>query len=545
MPLRPAPDAARTWALTLTAIPSVTGTTEEAAFATRFADMLRARPAFAGRAADVWTIPVPGGRFPRACVAALVRGRGAETVVLTGHFDTVRTDDYGDLRDLALDPEALRPALLARLAEPASDAERQARDDLASGAFLPGRGLMDMKSGLAAALAVLEAFAAAPDRIGNLLFLAVPDEEANSAGARAAAPALHDIAARHGLAIVAAINLDSIGDPGDGTAGRQVALGSVGKLLPSALVVGRAAHVADSFTGLGACALAGSLAAAMEWAPELVERTGEEVASGPTLLGMRDTKPGYDVTMPGSVWMFWNVACHRQGPVQVMDAVRAIAGRALADTVAALGARRQAALGDGALPEVAVLSYSELLASVLARRPQAEAAIAALAAEVAEAGLDLPEQCRRITEKVLSLSGRSGPAVVLGFASLPYLPATLGPDANAVRLAAAVREATSCVGARHGTSIGTCAYFRGISDMSFIGQADAAAIPAIARDTPCWGAGLPWPDGPALGEVPIVNAGPWGRDYHTPLERVDAAYAFTVLPDLVAEIVERMLGHVG
>jgi arginine utilization protein RocB len=82
-----------------------------------------------------------------------------------------------------------------------------------------------MKSGLAAGLAVLEAFAAEPDRGGNLLFLAVPDEEANSAGARSAAQALPDLAARLSLRFDAAVNLDALVDDGDGEIGRSVALG--------------------------------------------------------------------------------------------------------------------------------------------------------------------------------------------------------------------------------------------------------------------------------------------------------------------------------
>lgn len=157
-----------------------------------------------------------------------------------------------------------------------------------------------MKAGLAAGLAAMEDAAADPDQAGNLLFLAVPDEEVNSAGARAAAAALVELGRERGLDIVAAINLDALVDDGDGSAGRAVALGTIGKLLPSALVVGRATHASDAFRGVGACALAGALAAEVEWAPELLERTGGETAAGVTLLGMKDTKQGYNVTTPSA-----------------------------------------------------------------------------------------------------------------------------------------------------------------------------------------------------------------------------------------------------
>ena len=532
--------AVRAWALALTGIPSVTGSRDEADFAGRLAALLRASPALA--AAEIWTLPVPGGRFPRACVVALLRGDGRETMILTGHYDTVHTEDYGPLRPLALDPEALAPALLASLAGATDAASLAARADLASGAFLPGRGLLDMKAGLAAAIAVMEEAAATPGRRGNLLLLAVPDEEANSAGARAAAPALAEIAAARGLDLVGAVNLDSIGDPGDGSAGRRIALGSVGKLLPFALVVGRPAHAADAYAGLGACALAGAIAAAMEWAPELAETTGGDSTPGVTLLGMRDTKAGYDVTMPASVWMFWNVICHRRRPEEVLAGVETILRRAVEETLASLASRRPHA-ARGSPPEgFAVLRYGDLVAELASRDPEAGAAIAARAGELAAGTLDLPEQCRRIAELAWSLSARPGPAVVLGFASLPYLPCALGADPAARRLEAAARATAADVSRRHGVAIGTRPFFPGISDMSYLGEADADAVPEIARNTPCWGHAIAWREGSAIGGVPIGNAGPWGRDYHTSLERVDAGYAFAIVPELLEGLIRRVLG---
>lgn len=529
--------SAARWAIALTEIQSVTGTDGEAGFAVRLVDLLRASSLFSGRHEDIWSVPVPDGHPERACVCALLRGRGRRTVVLTGHFDTVGLDDYGELAPLACRPEALKTALAERLrGEAATAAERLASADLEGPDFLPGRGLLDMKAGLAAGLAAMEDAAADPDRAGNLLFLAVPDEEVNSAGARAAAAVLVELGRERGLDIVAAINLDALVDDGDGSAGRAVALGTIGKLLPSALVVGRATHASDAFRGVGACALAGALAAEVEWAPELLERTGGETAAGVTLLGMKDTKQGYNVTTPERVWMFWNVMTQRRGPGEVLGILERLADRTARTFMDRLGKRSGSALGG-----VPVLTFDALRREVEGRGEAAAEALATTAREAAARGIDLPEQSRIVTERAWDLSGRSGPAVVLGFASMPYLSTSLGNDPDARRLGAACADAVAAVAERHGTSIRLLQFFPGISDMSFLGQADEGAVPVIAMNTPPWGTGIVWPDGPALGGVPIVNAGPWGRDYHTRLERLCVPYAFDVLPDLVGEIARRVL----
>lgn len=42
---------------------------------------------------------------------------------------------------------------------------------------------------------------------------------------------------------------------------------------------------------------------------------------------------------------------------------------------------------------------------------------------------------------------------------------------------------------------------------------------------------------PAGFSCPLVNIGPWGREYHQRLERVHAEYAFKTLPDLLERTV--------
>ena len=77
--------------------------------------------------------------------------------------------------------------------------------------------------------------------------------------------------------------------------------------------------------------------------------------------------------------------------------------------------------------------------------------------------------------------------------------------------------------------------------MSFLGEADEGDIAVVARNTPMWQAGVRWPDKHGVGNIPTINAGPWGRDYHSPLERLHAGYAFDVLPRIVYDLVASLL----
>jgi arginine utilization protein RocB len=41
--------------------------------------------------------------------------------------------------------------------------------------------------------------------------------------------------------------------------------------------------------------------------------------------------------------------------------------------------------------------------------------------------------------------------------------------------------------------------------------------------------------------VPTINLGPWGRDYHTPFERIETDYGFRVLPSLLLDLSRAVL----
>jgi len=500
--MTPSPERVRAIALTLAGWPSVTGTADEAAFAGKLAQYLEEIVGL-----QVRRKPIPGDPLGRANVFALKRGKGRRTVLLAGHFDTVPVDDYGALKPLAFDPEWLLEKTIARLRE--TGEHTLALGDLESGDYLPGRGLLDMKAGVAAGIAVLEAH----EGEGNLLLVATPDEEDRSAGMRAAASQIAELANGQGLDIALAINLDSIADDGDGSFGRSIAFGSIGKLLLTAFVVGREAHACYPFQGINANYLAGALLTAFECAPELAELTGNEIAAPPTALQAKDLKSGYNVTTPAQAWLYWNALQHKRSATEVLENALRMAREAVTSAVAQLDARARS-LGQQAFAgDVPVLTYAELAAGLDLTTP---------ATELARGDLDLPTRSLRLTQEAWRLSGRAGPAVIIGFGSIPYQAVTLGDDALRRRLIAAA-----------GRDVNPIDYFPGISDMSFLGRG-SGGLETAAANTPIWGTSFTLDPSPGY---PIVNIGPWGRDYHHWLERLNAPFAFAVLPGLVQRVV--------
>src|SRR6185437_14414929 len=149
--------------------------------------------------------PIAGDPHGRHNAYAILRGRSARTVVLLGHVDTVQTADYGPLEPWALNSAGLaarQQELLALAPDLAGDLEASADD------WMFGRGVADMKSGVAATIAVLRRLAAAgrsaPPPL-SVVLLAVLDEENESAGILQGVRLLLRLREQHGLSYVGAI----------------------------------------------------------------------------------------------------------------------------------------------------------------------------------------------------------------------------------------------------------------------------------------------------------------------------------------------------
>lgn len=526
--------------------PSESGTAGEAAFGDRLAGLLREIPYFRDNPQDIAVLDSHGAPMAKN-VVAVVRGAGRRALALGGHFDTVETANYLDLRPLACQPDALKAALLSDLeSRPLSAAEARALADLRSGDFIPGRGMLDMKSGIAAGIAALERFSEMPDRQGNLLLFATPDEERNSRGMRALRDALPGLMKRWNLDITGGVNLDSTSDQGDGSEGRAIYYGTIGKLLPFAFVLGQSSHASYPFEGVSAHRIAAEIMLAFEANPALCDTGHGEVSPPPICLEAKDLRGGYEVTTPDRVWLAFNWLFHSRAAADLQADFNAIVAAAMDRALSDFGAKAKAyaeLTGSGAgTPGSAgrVIPFAELRAEAFRSSGVAER-YAALERELE--GNDNPlDVTRRLVTFMAAEARLTGPAVVTGFSSLHYPHSHVDETHAAGRdFAAAIEGARQAIEARHGTSFKRREYFTGISDMSFFGTAgDATGNAVVAENTP---ASL-WVDRPPADALtyPVVNIGPWGREFHQRLERLYAPYAFDIFPKFLMEIVRRVLG---
>ncbi|WP_337270753.1 M20/M25/M40 family metallo-hydrolase [Oryzifoliimicrobium ureilyticus] len=533
-------------ALQLTSWPSETGSEGEALFAEKLFSLLSQIPYFRDHPENLKLVASHGSPLTHS-VLALVRGSGRSTLALTGHFDTVSTENFHKWKSLARDSLKLRDVMIEHLrAQPErTPQESQTLNDLLSGTFLPGRGMLDMKSGVAVAIDCIERFAANPPPEGNLLLVLTPDEERESRGMRSLRNALPALTRHFQIDVEGAVNLDVTSDYGDGNKGRAVYAGTIGKLLPFAMVIGCPSHASYPFEGVSAQLIASRIIARIEANPNLSDRDDIDLSPPPICLEAKDLRDGYEVTTPERVWIAFNWLYHSLTAKDLFERFSQEVGQAVEDAIDEMASRanhyarltgRQSALGS---PRARIIDFSTLKKMAAERQSDNfDRRLADKQEKVAK--IDNPLLASRLlTDWMVGEAKVEGPSVVIGFSGLHYPPSRLKRgEKTDQRLIDAIDGARGQFADSVDEAVSWQPFFQGISDMSFLGvAADTGTV--VADNTPI-GRLIDQPPEDALA-FPVVNLGPWGREFHQKFERVYAPYAFETLPRLVEEIARRFL----
>lgn len=526
----------------LVKVPSVTGTRGELRMEDEISAILKEMPYFQKYPDQIYRKEITGDLLNRKAVAAFYQGSktSKKTIILLSHYDVVGVEDYGRLAPLAFSPLECTSAMAEE------NLSVDAEQDLKSGEWIFGRGIMDMKAGLAIQMALLSEAAEHGNLKHNLLFLATPDEERYSAGMFAGVELIKGIKDQYQLDLEVAICSEpSFGAyPGDRT--KYFYTGSVGKLLPLIFCVGTETHVGEPLEGMNAAWMAGVIAERLELSLAFLEQERGEQNPLPTILKLMDLKEAYNVQTPTAAYVLANILTLKQSPEEVINKLKDIGEESsryieerLSNIYDLLGYGRHGSRKSILKPSV--YTYQELYDKGC--REYGHVFIKEINAKIAlleqDAGMNMAKLTAEIADVVAAFFKSEAPFYMIMLAP-PYYPHVyLENDERDQKAKGIVDQCVRIAKEKFNEEIKIMSYFPGLSDVSYCRLHDRDLVmPVLENEMPLYGKGYNLPLS-IIGEldIPAVNIGPYGKDAHKRTERLHIPFSTEVVPKLLKQVV--------
>ncbi|WKA56971.1 M20/M25/M40 family metallo-hydrolase [Planococcus shenhongbingii] len=531
----------------LVEIESIVNTEGEKELAKSMHALISSFPYFKTNPDHVQLSQTHGDERERYNVLAFVKGTKGEsrrTVILMGHLDTVGVEDFNQLKEDAFDSVKLKKSLKDE------QLPTFAKEHLESENWLFGRGVLDMKSGVASNLYLLKYYSEHTDELeGNIVFLAECDEEDGSHGILSALPAFRQWKKEYGFDYIAAINADFVSPRHENDPNRYIYRGTVGKLLPSFFITGAETHVGSCFEGLDPNFIAAELTRQINYNPELCDEAFGEITVPPVTLKQTDMKPSYTVQTALSAYVYFNFFVHSWTPKDVLDKLKEQALIAFENALASYEKRYKqfCEMSGDPYPGIPwkpkVMSYEEMEKGLI--RENGSSFISHMT-EFKETLLENNElDTRMFSVKVVEEAWKwmkdKSPAIILFYSSLysPRIEIT-GKTPQEEALINALNQAVEEIQPFYAQPIVIRNFFPHISDMSFVAVSDdEEGIHALSNNNPAWGTKhyVNYEDIREL-NIPVINIGPYGVDAHKKLERAEITYSHEIVPNLTGRVIE-------
>jgi len=467
-----------------------------------------------------------------ALTALYQSGVTDETIVLISHFDTVHTEEFGELGDLAFRPEDLTKAMQDRKALLTPDVQ----EDIDSDEYLFGRGVMDMKMGLALHMHLLEQASAEKWPI-NLLLVTVPDEEVNSAGMRTAVTGLTQLRDEYDLNYKLFLNSEPSFSQIPRDEQYYIYSGTIGKIMPSALFYGRETHAGEPLNGLTGHYMNSYLTQAMEFNKDFIEEAYGEETPLPICLQTNDLKQDYSAQTSHHSYALYNVFVMNRNAEEVMDIFKDTAKKAMKAcqvNYEAVCKRKQVdPIGD-----IQVLTYEDLYDHAVKKLGAVK--VEALKEKVlTDENLDEREKSVHFSDVLMLNCPELAPATILFYAP-PYYPAVNSTENELVQ--ETIDFTINSLAEEFDVKAKQVHYFNGISDLSYVNyNADDTGWTSYRNNTPVWGNtySIPFEDMQKL-QSPVINIGPFGKDAHKLTERLHKESAFVQTPYVLKKVIKKL-----
>jgi len=482
---------------------------------------------------------------------AFLKGRGQDTIVFIHHNDIVGVEDFKLLKKYAFSPEELKAQLLRIKNTLSEDAKKDLEDDT----FIFGRGVCDMKGGGSIQIALLKRYSKLENFNGNIVLIAVPDEENLSAGMRSAVRLLSELQDKYNLKYKLMINTEPHQRKDDETG--VFSEGSVGKIMPFVYVRGYLAHAGKVFEGLNPIHIMSKVVSRTELNMDFSDVVGKEAAPPPTWLYLKDSKEQYDVSMPLSVKGCFGILTLNQTPQSILEKVKNICEESFDEVIDDMNnSFRRFAKATG-LPlkylqwESKVVNFQELF-------KEAEAAygdefIREYNKELEILGKKLKGNeisiihCNfELIEFIYGYIDDIKPRIVYGLIP-PYYPnvSNLFIDDLDENVSSLCDNLIKFTQEEFNQNYNTEYFYTGISDLSYSSIEKSGEIyKALEESMPLLGQFYNVPV--ELIEkisMPCINIGPWGKDFHKMTERVNKEDLYIRTPRIINKAISLILGN--
>lgn len=501
---------------------------------------------------------IPNDHLDRSVCYALVEGEGPVTICLVHHYDVVGVEDYKTLKDYALKPDRLHKMLADNL----DMLSEEAKSDFLSGEFLFCKGGCDMKAGGSIQFTLLREYGnmvlqgKAPK--GNILVIAVPDEENLSAGMRGAVTLLAELKEKRNLDYKLMINSEphQRKDPKVGV----FSLGSVGKLMPFVYVRGSLSHVGKVFEGLNPLNILSEIQRRTELSMDFSDtvETGEDTAEcspPPTWIYSKDSKEVYDVSMPLNGYGCISVLTLTSSPGEVLLRLKKICEESFEKIIKETNlAYKDFMIKSKREPKelpwkVKVSDFDQLLQEAI--RDQGEGFKELYANKQKELLADFNAAKRSIincnyelVNFVYDYVKDVSPRVVYGLVP-PYYPcvSNLEYEKADKKIEGLYPLLKQYALDNYNQEYVKEYFFSGISDLSYIDMHDSKEIRRVLSTSMALFGDfydIPLEDIEKI-SMPGINIGPWGKDFHKLSERVLTDDVYNKTPRLVDAAIKYML----
>ena len=531
----------------LVEVPGVSGTDEEVKAAYKLEELLYEIPYFKKHKENVKLIPIEGDPFDRCVVTAYLEAspKSKKVIILTGHYDVVDVEEYGQLQETAYDVEEITKCINQM------PLDEDSKKDFESGEWIFGRGTADMKFGHAMCLELLRHFSEEGGINGNILYTAVAGEETNSEGMLRAVPFFNEFAKEKGIEYEALLLTECymMEDQANDN-NRYIHFGASGKVMPMFFFVGEATHGGEPFLGIDPNLMSTEVYKRLHMNAEFCQSNLGETTPPPVCLKMEDLKTTYSVSTPLYSASYYNIVTIDLNPEETMRKVSVIANEAFNASLKFVKEKAtefEEKFGDKPVRyeiKPCVKTFNQLYKEAKDNyNGDFDVYVKGIIKNWQAEKLEMQDIAIKAVKRIYELSPDKRPMIIVSIIP-PYYP-DVYPDKNDPRvktLLECVDDVIDFAKKNYGETLKLKDYYMGISDMCYTGLAENKNFDKLFENVVGVNQMYSLPEADLKKfNVPGIVLGGYGKDFHKHTERLQLDYNFNKLPYLYVRLIKKLL----